>query len=61
MIDDFYCFGLLIQEMDVWLLFEGIYLCLYEILGVYVDIMDGVIGMCFFVWVLNVCWVLVVG
>lgn len=47
--------------MDVWLLFEGIYLRLYEILGVYVDIMDGVIGMCFFVWVLNVCWVLVVG
>lgn len=47
--------------MDVWLLFEGIYLRSYEILGAYVDIMDGVIGTRFFVWVLNVRRVSVVG
>lgn len=61
LIDDFYCFGLLLQDFDVWLLLEGIYLCFYEMLGVYVVIMDGVIGICFLVWVLNVCCVLVVG
>lgn len=60
-LDDPYRFGLLLQEMDVWLLAEGTHLRPCEVLGAHADILDGVSGVRFAVWAPNARRVSVVG
>ncbi|HLL12889.1 MAG TPA: 1,4-alpha-glucan branching enzyme, partial [Rubrivivax sp.] len=60
-LDDPYRFGLVLGDMDVWLLAEGSHLRPYEILGATPRVMDGVAGTAFAVWAPNASRVSVVG
>jgi 1,4-alpha-glucan branching enzyme len=60
-VDDPYRFGLVLGEMDVWLLGEGSHLRPYEILGATPRELDGVAGTGFAVWAPNASRVSVVG
>jgi 1,4-alpha-glucan branching enzyme len=60
-IDDPYRFGLVLGEMDVWLLGEGKHLRPYEVMGANPCRMDGVAGTAFAVWAPNASRVSVVG
>ncbi len=52
-LEDPYRFGLVLGEMDVWLLGEGSHLRPYEILGAIPREIDGVAGTAFAVWAPN--------
>ncbi len=58
---DPYRFGLVLGEMDVWLLGEGTHLRPFEVLGAQPASMDGVTGTRFAVWAPNASRVSVVG
>lgn len=60
-IEDPYRFGLVLGDMDVWLLGEGSHLRPYEILGATPREMDGVAGTAFAVWAPNAARASVVG
>ncbi len=60
-VEDPYRFGLVLGEMDVWLLGEGSHLRPYEILGATPREIDGVAGTGFAVWAPNASRVSVVG
>lgn len=53
-IEDLYVFGLLLGDLDLYLFNEGMYWVLVSCLGVQVMCIDGISGVCFVVWVLNV-------
>ncbi len=59
--EDAYRFGMVLGEMDVWLLSEGSHLRPYEILGATPRQMDGVDGTSFAVWAPNASRVSLVG
>ena len=59
--EDPYRFGMVLGEMDVWLLSEGSHLRPYEILGATPRSMDGVAGTSFAVWAPNARRVSIVG
>jgi len=58
---DPYRFGMVLGEMDVWLLAEGTHLRPYEILGAHLRRMDDVEGTSFAVWAPNATRVSVMG
>jgi 1,4-alpha-glucan branching enzyme len=58
---DPYRFGMVLGEMDVWLLSEGTHLRPFEILGAHPSTMQGVTGTRFAVWAPNAQRVSVVG
>ncbi len=60
-LDDPYRFGLLLGEVDVWLLGEGTHLRPFEVLGAHPCTMLGVAGTRFAVWAPNAARVSVVG
>ncbi|GAP37940.1 1,4-alpha-glucan branching protein GlgB [Piscinibacter sakaiensis] len=60
-VDDPYRFGLVLGEMDAWLLAEGTHLRPDEVLGANPRTMDGVDGCSFAVWAPNAARVSVVG
>ncbi len=60
-LDDPYRFGLVLGEMDVWLLGEGTHLRPFEVLGAQPVTMQGVEGTRFAVWAPNASRVSVVG
>jgi 1,4-alpha-glucan branching enzyme len=59
--DDPYRFGLILGEMDIYLIAEGRHRRLYERLGAHPTVMDGVEGVSFVVWAPNARRVSVVG
>jgi 1,4-alpha-glucan branching enzyme len=61
LVEDPYRFGMVLGEMDVWLLSEGSHLRPYEILGATPRSMDGVAGTSFAVWAPNASRVSIVG
>ena len=61
LVEDPYRFGMVLGEMDVWLLSEGSHLRPYEILGATPRSMDGVAGTSFAVWAPNARRVSIVG
>ncbi len=61
LVEDPYRFGMVLGEMDVWLLSEGSHLRPYEILGATPRSMDGVAGTSFAVWAPNASRVSLVG
>ncbi len=61
MVEDAYRFGMVLGEMDVWLLAEGKHLRPYEVLGANPCVMEGVAGTAFAVWAPNASRVSVVG
>lgn len=48
--DDPYRFGLLLSDLDIWLLGEGTHLRPFEVLGAHPMVIDGVTGTRFAVW-----------
>lgn len=60
-IDDPYAFGLVLGEMDIWLLSEGTHQRPFECLGAHPRTMQGVAGVSFAVWAPNAERVSVVG
>ena len=60
-IDDPYAFGLVLGEMDIWLLSEGTHQRPFECLGAHPRTMQGVAGVRFAVWAPNAERVSVVG
>ena len=60
-LDDPYRFGLLLGELDLWLLAEGRHLRPWECLGAHPITLDGVAGTRFAVWAPNARHVSVVG
>ncbi len=60
-IEDPYRFGLLLQDIDSWLLAEGTHLRPWEHLGAHLTQLDGVFGVSFAVWAPNARRVSVVG
>ena len=60
-LEDPYRFGLVLGELDVWLLGEGTHLRPYEVLGAHPCTQQGVHGTCFAVWAPNASRVSVVG
>jgi 1,4-alpha-glucan branching enzyme len=61
LVEDPYRFGMVLGDMDVWLLSEGSHLRPYEILGATPRSMDGVAGTSFAVWAPNARRVSIVG
>src|SRR5450830_1459255 len=61
LLDDPYRFGLLLGELDLWLLAEGRHLRPWECLGAHPITLDGVAGTRFAVWAPNARHVSVVG
>ncbi len=61
LIEDPYRFGMVLGDLDVWLLGEGSHLRPYEVLGALPRSMDGVAGTAFAVWAPNASRVSVVG
>ncbi len=61
LLEDPYRFGMVLGDMDVWLLAEGSHLRPYEILGATPRTMEGIAGTSFAVWAPNASRVSVVG
>jgi 1,4-alpha-glucan branching enzyme len=61
LIEDPYRFGMVLGDMDVWLLGEGSHLRPYEVLGALPRTLDGVAGTAFAVWAPNASRVSIVG
>ena len=59
--DDPYRFGLLLSDLDIWLIGEGSHLRPHEVLGASLRHIDGVEGTSFAVWAPNAARVSVVG
>jgi 1,4-alpha-glucan branching enzyme len=61
LLEDPYRFGMVLGQMDVWLLGEGSHLRPFEVLGAHPRTLDGVAGTAFAVWAPNARRVSVVG
>lgn len=58
---DLYLFFFMFGDLDLYLFNEGNDYWVYEKFGVYIWVIDGMLGVFFVVWVFSVVWVLVVG